>query len=59
MRHQLPQEYQQNRSQDVGADQKEGLVKVSWISYSIKHPDKFIGVAGYAEMRGLYQDGRD
>jgi len=31
MRHQLPQEYQRNRSRDVGADQKEGLVKVSWI----------------------------
>ena len=38
---------------------KRNPVKVSWISYSIKHPDKFIGIAGYAEMRGLFQDGKD
>jgi len=58
MQHQLPQDYRWTLFQNVGADPKEKLVKVSWTSNSIKHPDKFIGAAGYAGMGELFQDGR-
>jgi hypothetical protein len=59
MRHLLQQGHQQDRSLNVGVGPKENPAKVSWISNSIKHPDKFTGAVGYAEMRELYQDGRD